>query len=82
MDALQTNFLTDQRAIVQANSDEAKEGIGIWTVVKYIGGALAIVAGVAITIASWGTLTAAGVASIAGGVALFARRCCECCLGS
>lgn len=76
LDALQTNFLTDQRAIVQANSADERSGISGWTVVKYIGGALAIVAGVATIIASWGTLTAAGVASIAGGVALFGGRSC------
>lgn len=78
---MQTNFLTDQRAIVQANSAEERTGISGWTVVKYIGGALAIVAGAATIITSWGTLTAAGVSAIAGGVALFGRRCCICRLG-
>ena len=72
IDALQINFLTDQRAIVQANSAEERSGISGWTIVKYVGGALAIVAGVAITVLSFGTLTAAGVAAIAGGVALAA----------
>lgn len=82
IDALQTNFLTEQRAIVQANSEDEKDGISGWTVVKYIGGALAIIAGAATIVASWGTLSAPGIAAISGGVALFARRYCICCLGS
>lgn len=73
--------MTDQKAIVQANSSEKKSGISEWTVIKYIGGALAITAGIATIVASCGTLTAAGVAAIAGGVALLGRRCCICRLG-
>ena len=76
MDALQLNFLTDQRVVVQANSDEQRTGISGWTIVKYIGGALFIVAGVAMTVASFGTLTAGGVAAIAGGISVIARRYC------
>lgn len=78
---MQTNFLTDQRAIVQANSAEERTGISGWTVVKYVGGALAIVAGVATIVASWGTLSAAGIASIAGGVTILGRRSCDSSLG-
>lgn len=74
--------MTDQRAVVQANSAEERTGISGWTVVKYVGGALAIIAGVATIVASWGTLSAAGVSAICGGVALFGRRCCKCCMGS
>ena len=73
--------MTDQRAIVQANSAEERTGISGWTVLKYFGGAIAIVSGVATIIASWGTLTAAGVSAIAGGVALFGRRCGDSCMG-
>lgn len=68
INALQTNFLTDQRAVIQANSTDEREGISGWTVVKYVGGALAVIGGVAIIAGSLGTLSAVGGTIAAGGI--------------
>lgn len=78
---LQTTFLTEQRAIIRANSATEREGIDGWTILKYGAGILAIIAGAATIAASWGTLTPAGIAEIAGGIALLSRRCCGSCMG-
>lgn len=71
INALQTNFLTDQRAIIQANSSEEAAGLNnlsVGTVLQFIGGAAATVGGVAITALSGGIL------GVAGGILISVRR--------
>lgn len=73
INALQTSFYTEQRAVIQANSDEEKEVSG-WGIVKVIAGGLLAIVGVATIIGSWGTLSVQGIQAIAGGILLAGRR--------
>ena len=77
LDIMQKYFLTNQRVVIRANSAEERDGISAWTVLKYAGGALMVFAGLATIVGSWGIGTPAGIASIAGGIAVFARRRCS-----
>lgn len=68
LNALQKNFYINQDVVVKANSDSERDGVSGGTILKFVGGALLIIGGVAATIASFGSFSAASIPAIAGGI--------------
>lgn len=69
LNLLQENFISTEDIIIQAKSGEYRS-VSKWDILKIIVGVLVIVASVVITVASWGSLSGAGVAGLGLGIKL------------